>query len=95
MKPMSLQQWLIHEKRTVQDFADEVGVHATYISKVLPGNVHPSLAVALDLWDATRREVPLEFFLPRALRPPAGLPKKRDIAQRPLAPTVSQPPASA
>jgi hypothetical protein len=39
--------------------------------------------------------VPLEYFLPRALRPTAGLPKKRDIAQRPIDPTVSQSPASA
>jgi transcriptional regulator with XRE-family HTH domain len=92
---MNLQQWLIKEGRTIQHFADEVGVDRTYISKVITGHVHPSLAVALDLRDAVRGEVPLEYFLPRALRPTAGLPKKRDIAQRPIDPTVSQSPASA
>ena len=91
---MDLRQWLTQEGKTVQDFADEVRIDRTYISKVLTGRVHPSLAVALDIYAAARGQVPLEQLLPLAIRPPSGGPKKRDTARKPSDPTVSRSRAS-
>jgi transcriptional regulator with XRE-family HTH domain len=95
MKRMNLQEWLIKEGVTAVELADRLGLHKSYISKLVSGALHPPLAVALDVYAATRGEVPLKYMLPRAIRPPEGLPKKRDIAQRPAVPKVSRPHATA
>ena len=92
---MDLRKWLEQEEMTIQDFADRVPVDRSYISKVLTGHVHPSLAVALDIYDACRREVPLEQFLPRGLRPQPNAPGKPDSARKPAGRKVSRPHASA
>jgi transcriptional regulator with XRE-family HTH domain len=92
---MDLRKWLEQEEMTIQDFADRVPVDRSYISKVLTGNVHPSLAVALDIHDACRREVPLEQFLPRGLRPRSGAPEKPGSARKQPGRKVSRSHASA
>ena len=92
---MDLREWLSKEKMSIQAFADEVRIDRTYISKVIAGRVHPSLAVALDIRAATRGEVPLEQLLPLAIRPPSAAPVRRDIARKPSVPTISRSRASA
>ena len=92
---MDLREWLSKEKMSIQAFADEVRIDRTYISKVIAGRVHPSLAVALDIRAATRGEVPLEQLLPLAIRPPSAAPKKPDTARKPSVPTISRSRASA
>jgi len=87
---MDLREWLSKEKMSIQAFADEVRIDRTYISKVLTGRVHPSLAVALDIRAATRGEVPLEQLLPLAIRPPSTGPVKPSTSRKTADPSTSR-----
>jgi transcriptional regulator with XRE-family HTH domain len=73
---MNLKLWLHQEEISIQELADRVRVHRGYMSRIVSGDVHPSLAVALDIRAATRGEVPLEQMLPRAIRPPDVRPER-------------------
>jgi transcriptional regulator with XRE-family HTH domain len=98
---MNLKLWLQQEEISIQELADRVRVSRAYMSRIIIGDVHPSLAVALDIRAATRGEVPLEQLLPRALRPADVRPRQAagqtspDTARKPSAPKASRPRAAA
>ena len=91
---MTLKLWLEQEGITIQELADRARVDRGYVSKMVSGRIHPSLAVALDVRDATRGEVTLEQMLPLAFRPAVkprqqAAPKSPGTAQKPPAPKAS------
>jgi transcriptional regulator with XRE-family HTH domain len=92
---MNLREWLDHNHMSIQDLADLAGLSRPYMSRLVAGDVHPSLAVALDVRYATRGEVPLEQLLPRALRPQLIGSQKRGNARKLPAPKASRSPATA
>ena len=92
---MNLKEWLAHNNMSIQDLADLAGLSRPYASRIVAGDVHPSLAVALDVRYATRGEVPLEHMLPRALRPQSIGSKTRGNARKQAAPKASRPPVAA
>ncbi len=78
--PMDLATWMIRNDVVDQQLADTIDKTRSYVNRVRNGDVHPSLGVALAIWDFTNREIPIEQLLPRAQRPKL---KQRSLPSRP------------
>jgi transcriptional regulator with XRE-family HTH domain len=72
-----LTQWAVENGVSDQDIASQVNLTRSYISRVRAGTVNPSVEVAITLRDLTKGEVPIEMFLPIAIRPKAKFKRPR------------------
>jgi DNA-binding XRE family transcriptional regulator len=98
---MDLNSWMARHNVVDQTIAEAIGVTRPYINRVRNGGVHPSLGVALAIWDYTKREIDIEQLLPKHSRPkltppavstpanPRGRPRKLPV------PRVSKSPVAA
>jgi transcriptional regulator with XRE-family HTH domain len=80
---MNLETWMSDNKLTDQTVSEAVGVTRSYISRIRYGQVHPSLGVALAIWDYTGRRIELVSLLPKHWRvtppqpvTPVGTPRR-------------------
>ena len=65
---MNLETWMRERNLTDQVVGEAIGVTRAHIARIRYGTVHPSLAVALKIWNYTNRSIALESMLPKQLR---------------------------
>jgi predicted transcriptional regulator len=86
---MTLIEWMTEHDIVDVQIADAVGLTRPYITRIRNGDVHPSLATALAIWDYTARAIDIEELLPRHMRPSvkraAARAKKQGTRRKPAA----------
>lgn len=59
---MTLNEWLAKNHKTATDFADDIGVAPSTITRVLNGLMYPGYPVLLEIHKATKGKVTLGDF---------------------------------
>jgi len=98
-KFMTLADWMLKNDVRDQALADAVAVTRPYINRIRNGEVHPSLAMALAIWDFTGQTIDIRELLPKAMRPSTLAQRDAPVAlrgrpQTKPAPKASKQPAS-
>lgn len=60
---MDLREWLFRKRKTVTDFAKEIGVSRNHINGIVNGRGKPSAKLAKQIQDATHGEVSIMELL--------------------------------
>lgn len=63
---MTLDQFLKQTKRTQREFAQAIGVSASYMNEIVKGGKAPSLSIAAKIEAHTQGKVPMSALLPIA-----------------------------
>jgi DNA-binding XRE family transcriptional regulator len=80
---MNLETWMNEHGLTDQAVSEAIGVTRSYVSRIRYGQVHPSLGVALAIWEYSKHQVELISLLPKHWRvtppqpvTPVGTPRR-------------------